>query len=140
MRKPAITEKTTPAAAPTPALKAIVCVSGVEVLRICWFVGVAVPVDPVPVAEAGFTVESDLAVLDVELLEACELKPELVSDAVDDLLLEEAVEIIESAEDVDTVAAVDELCAAELDAAADAVLVCCSPTMPMIVCAVPSET
>jgi hypothetical protein len=130
MRKPAITEKTTPAAAPIPALKAIVCVSGVEVPRICWFVGVAVLVDPVPVAETRFTVESDLAVLDVESLEACELKPELVSDAVDDSLLE----------DVDAIEVADELCAGELDAAVDAVLVCCSPTTPMIVCAVPSET
>jgi hypothetical protein len=105
MRKPAITEKTTPTAAPTPALKAIVCVSGVEVPRICWFVGVAVLVDSVPVAEARFAVEAEVAVLDVELLEACELKPE-------------------SVEDVDTAVAVDELCAAELDAAVDAVLVC----------------
>jgi hypothetical protein len=131
MRKTAITEETTPAAAPTPALKAVVCVSGFEVPRICWLVGVAVLVDPVPVVEARFTLESDIAALDVELLEACELKPELVSDAV---------EVIESVEDVDTVAVADELCAAELDAAVDAVLVCCSPTTPMIVCAVPSET
>lgn len=140
IKKPAITEKTTPAAAPTPALKAIVCVSGVELPRICWFVGVAVLVDPVPVVEARFDVEADPAVPDVELLEACELKPELLSDAIDDSLLEEAVEIIESVEDVDMATTADELCAAELDAAVDAVLVCCSPTTPMIVCAVPSET
>jgi hypothetical protein len=116
MRKPET--RTTPAATPTPALKAIVCVSGIGVSRICWFVGIDVLADPVPVVEAR--------------LEACELLLEAP------LICVEVVEIIEAEEDVDTAA--DELCAAELGATMDPVLVCCSPTMPMIVRAVPSET
>jgi hypothetical protein len=118
MRKLKATVATTPAAAPTPALKAIVCVSGIGVSEICWFVGRAVLADPVLVVEAR--------------LEACDLLLE------EPLVCVEVVEIIETVDDVDTAA--DELCAAELGATTSPVLVCCSPTTPMIVCAVPSET
>lgn len=75
--------------------------------------------DAIPVVEATFSGEAD-----VEMLEEWEFKGEVEDD-------------IGVAEVDETVADADELCAAEFETA---VLVCCSPTTPMMVCAVPSET
>jgi hypothetical protein len=125
--QPAMMAKTTPAAAPTPALNAVLCVTGVEVSRICWFVGLAVLEEPVPVAGATLVVEPDLAEVNVEMLEDWELDGEYEDD----------IGLADVDGSVDTVTATEELCVAEFDSA---ILVYWSPTTPMIVCAVPSET
>jgi hypothetical protein len=142
----------TPAAAPTPALKAVVFVVGMlEEAGICWPVRLAALADPVVVVESELVLDALLAALDIVILEDSELDAEVGSDVTDDgLLLEvllaaaEVVDIIEAVKAVETietvVAGADELCAAELGATTDPVLVCCSPTTPIIVCAVPSET
>jgi hypothetical protein len=75
--------------------------------------------DAAPAVEAIFVVETD-----VEMLEEWEFEGEVDDD-------------IGVAEVDETVVVADELCAAEFETA---VLVCCSPTTPMMVCAVPSET
>ncbi len=143
--------KTTPAAAPTPALKAVVCV---RVSGFCWFVWLAALLDPVLVVGTRFVVDADRVALDIETLEDFELVVELGNDKDDETRLETAEVIgvdddfddIETLEAVDTekslerVPAADELGAAELGATIDPVLVCSRPTTPMIVCAVPSET
>lgn len=64
----------------------------------------------------------------------------MLLEVVLEALLEALLAAAGDVETVETVAAADELCAAELGATMDPVLVCCSPTTPMIVCAVPSET
>jgi hypothetical protein len=142
----------TPAAAPTPALKAVVFVVGMlEEAGICWPVRLAALADPVVVVESELVLDALLAALDIVILEDSELDAEVGSDVTDDgLLLEvllaaaEVVDIMEAVKAVETietvVAGADELCAAELGATTDPVLVCCSPTTPIIVCAVPSET
>jgi len=141
----------TPAAAPTPALKAIVCVTGLLVSS--WPVWLVTLADPVAVVEATSFVDALLAELDVVMLEDSEVEAGVMDDGVPlealfvapegtEVILtvdssETVVEAIETVPTVDTAA--DELCVAELSTT-DPVLVYCSPTTPMIVCAVPSET
>lgn len=94
--------------------------------------------DLVLVGEAEVVEDPDLTAPDVAMLEERELELdiEVGSDVVDDLLLG----ITETVGDIDLVEAADGFCADELGTPIEAVLVCCSPTTPMIVCAIPSET
>lgn len=69
--RPAMIAKATPAAAPTPALKAIVCVTGV--LEV-WLAALA---DSVVVVEAELAVDALPAALGVVMLEDSELEVEV---------------------------------------------------------------
>jgi hypothetical protein len=94
--------------------------------------------EPVVVVEAKVASDVLLALLDAEMLEDVKLEAEVESDVMDDDMLLEA--LLAAVEGVELAVVAGELCAAELGNTTDPVLVCCSPTTPMMVCAVPSET
>jgi hypothetical protein len=146
----AMMTKATTAATPTPALKAVVCVAGLLESRICWPVWLDSLPSPVVDVEGELVVDALLAALDVVMLEDLEVEAEAMDDGMLLEALLTALEVIDTVDNIETVVESTETvgiaetvadgdCAAEF-VATDPVLVCCSPTTPMIVCAVPSET
>jgi hypothetical protein len=107
MMRPIKMAKTTPTPTPTPALKATVCVAGMlEVLRIVWFVWPVALADAVLAVEANPFIGADATVIDDKLLEDCGPEVEPWGIDVNDEMLWESVDTVES---FDAVVAVDEL-------------------------------